>query len=101
MKRTGEKIEAKENEEVRLLGENKLKEGTKEIEALFEEADGLWINLQWKDRKEQIEKYRKECKKKGKKYEKSRRVKSELKLHVSYDGWKEGDKRHILVNKDI
>ena len=59
----------------------------------------MWINLQGKDRKEQIEKYRKECKKKGKKYEKPRKVKTELKLHISYEGWKKSDKRHTLVNK--
>ena len=26
-------------------------------------------------------------------------VKSELKLHVSYEGWKKDDERHSLVNK--
>ncbi len=41
----GEKIEAKENEEIELFETEKLIKGTKEILALFEEADGLWINL--------------------------------------------------------
>ena len=66
---------------------------------MFEEADGLWINLQGKDRKEQIEKYKAICEKEGKEYKEPTRVKSELKLHVSYEGWKKDDKRHPLVNK--
>ena len=97
--KTGEKIEAKENEEIEMYKEEKLVKGTKEIVALFEEADGLWINLQGKDRKDQIEKYKKESEKKGKEYKELKRVKTELKLHVTYEGWKKGDKRHALVNK--
>lgn len=97
--KTGEKIEAKEDEEIELMSEEKLVKGTKEILALFEEADGLWINLQGKDRKEQIEKYKTECEKKGKENKKPVRVKTELKLHVTYEGWKKGDERHPLVNK--
>lgn len=96
---TGEKIEAKENEEIELFEEKKLIKGTKEILALFEEADGLWVNLQGKDRQEQIEKYKKQCEKKGKEYKKPKSVKTELKLHVTYEGWKKEDTRHRLVNK--
>ena len=57
---TGNKIEQKENTEVELFDKEKLVKGTKEIVALFEEADGLWVNLQGKDRNEQIEKYKKQ-----------------------------------------
>lgn len=78
---------------------NKLVAGTKEILVLFEEANGLWINLQGKDRKEQIEKYKSICENEGKEYKEPTSVKSELKLHVSYEGWKKDDKRHSLVNK--
>lgn len=96
---TGEKIEEKEDEEIELMSQEKLVKGTREILALFEEADGLWVNLQGKDREEQIEKYKKQCEKKGKEYKKPTRVKTELKLHVAYEGWKKEDERHSLVNK--
>ena len=66
---------------------------------MFEEADGLWINLQGKDRAEQIEKNKKICEKNGKEYKEQSKVKSELKLHISYEGWKKDDPRHSLVNK--
>ena len=37
-----------------MLDKGQLVAGLKEIIALFEEADGLWINLQGKDRKERL-----------------------------------------------
>lgn len=52
----------------------KIVKGTKEIVALFEEADGLWVNLQGKDRNEQIGKYKKQCEKKGKEFKKPKSV---------------------------
>ncbi len=97
--KAGMKIIEKENEEIKLDKKDKLVAGTKEIPVLFEEADGLWINLQGKDRIEQIEKYKASCEKEGKEYKEPTSVKSELKLHVSYEGWKKDDKRHTLVNK--
>lgn len=97
--KSGMKIIEKENEEIKLDKKDKLVAGTKEIPVLFEEADGLWINLQGKDRIEQIEKYKASCEKEGKEYKEPTSVKSELKLHVSYEGWKKDDKRHTLVNK--
>ena len=48
----GDKIANKEKEERKLFDKNQLIAGLKEITALFEETDGLWINLQGKDRKE-------------------------------------------------
>jgi hypothetical protein len=97
--KAGMKIIEREKEEIELDKKDKLVAGTKEIPVLFEEADGLWINLQGKDRKEQIEKYRATCEKEGKEYQEPTSVKSELKLHVSYEGWKKDDNRHSLVNK--
>ncbi len=97
--KAGIKILEKENEEINLNKKEQLVAGTKEIPVLFEEADGLWINLQGKDRQEQIEKYKATCEKEGKEYKEPTSVKSELKLHVSYEGWKKDDKRHPLVNK--
>ena len=52
------KIAEKEHEKTISDKKNKLVAGTKEILVLFEEDNGLWINLQGKDRKEQIEKYK-------------------------------------------
>lgn len=97
--KAGIKIIEKENEEVKLGKKEKLVAGKKETVALFEEADGLWINLQGKDRKEQIEAYKARCEKEGKEYKEQSSVKSELKLYVSYEGWKKDDSRHPLVNK--
>ena len=42
--------------EYEIIDKNQLVAGLKEVTALFEEADGLWINLQGKDRKEKLEK---------------------------------------------
>ena len=95
----GKEIEKKEQEMVKLYKTKRLKKGNKEIPILFEEADGLWINLQGKDRKEQIEKYKESCEKEGKEYKEPTSVKSELKLHESYEGWKKDSNRHEIVNK--
>ena len=62
------KIAEKEHEKTISDKKNKLVAGTKEILVLFEEANGLWINLQGKDRKEQIEKYKSICENEGKEY---------------------------------
>ena len=85
----GEKITNKEKEE----------RGLKEVTALFEEADGLWINLQGKDRKEKLEKNKKKAEKENKEFNPKIKIKTELKLHVMYEGWKKDDVRHSLVNK--
>ena len=95
------KIAEKEHEKTISDKKNKLVAGTKEILVLFEKANGLWINLQGKDRKEQIEKYKSICENEGKEYKEPTSVKSELKLHVSYEGWKKDDKRHSLVNNKL
>lgn len=95
----GKMIEEKENQEVKLYKQEKLVKGTKQINALFEEADGIWFNLQGKDRKESVEKYRKQCEKKNKEFNLHHKHKTELKLLVMYEGWEKDDKRHPLVNK--
>lgn len=69
----GEKVLEKE--------EKSQEQGKKEVKVLFEEADGVWINMQRKDRPT-----------KGRKIE--------MKVAISYDGWKTVDKnRRELVNK--
>lgn len=95
----GKKIEEKENEEIRLLKEEKLVKGKKTTQALFEEADGIWVNLQGRDRKQQIEKYKNKCERQNREYKAPHFVKTELKLHVMYEGWNKNSNRHELINK--
>ena len=95
----GDKITSKEKEERKLMKKGQLIEGLKQITALFEEADGLWINLQGRDRKKRIEEQKKKCEKENKEFNPKMKVKTELKLHVMYEGWKKDDPRHTLVNK--
>lgn len=95
----GDKITKKEKEERKMLDKGQLVAGLNQIIALFEEADGLWINLQGKDRKERLEKNKKKCEKENKKFNPKQKIKTELKLHVMYEGWKKDDKRHPLINK--
>jgi hypothetical protein len=95
----GDKITAKEKEERKLLDKRQLVAGLKQITALFEETDGIWINLQGKDRKKRLEKNKEECEKENKEFNPKMKVKTELKLHVMYEGWKKDDARHSLVNK--
>ena len=95
----GDKITKKEKEERKLFDKKQLVAGLKEITALFEEADGLWINLQGKDRAERLEENRKKAEREGKEFNPKMKIKTELKLHVMYEGWKKGDPRHSLVNK--
>lgn len=95
----GDKITRREKEERKLFDKKQLIEGQKEITALFEEADGLWINLQGKDRKERLEEKKKKAEKENKEINSKMKIKTELKLHVMYEGWKKDDARHSLVNK--
>lgn len=58
--------------------------GEKEAPVLFEEADGVYVNLQGSDRK------------------KSGQDKAEIKVGIAYDGWKKiGKERYILPNKVV
>ena len=95
----GEKIANKEKEERKLFDKKQLIAGLKEVTSLFEEADGLWINLQGKDRQDKIEKNKKKAEKENKEFNPKMKIKTELKLHVMYEGWKKDDVRHSLVNK--
>lgn len=95
----GDRITNKEKEEIKLYEKNQLIAGLKEITALFEETDGLWINLQGKDRQKRIENNKQQTKIRNKEFNPKMKVKTELKLHVMYEGWKKDDIRHSLVNK--
>lgn len=95
----GEKIVEREKEEIKYMKKEQLVKGKKETLALFEEADGLWINLQGKDREIGLKRRKEEMQKKGKVIYPKTKIKTELKLHVMYEGWKKDDARHTLVNK--
>lgn len=95
----GDKITKKEKEERKLLDKKQLVAGLKEITALFEETDGIWINLQGKDRQKRLDQQKEKCEKENKEFNPKMKVKTELKLHVMYEGWKKDDPRHTLVNK--
>ena len=59
-------------------------QGTKEIPVIFEEADGVYVKLQGKDRK------------------RSGQDKAELKVGIAYDGWKKvGKERYELPEKVV
>lgn len=81
----GDKITSKEKEERKLFDKGQLVAGLKEVTALFEEADGLWINLQGKDRKERLEENKKKAEKENKEFNPKMKIKTELKLHVMYE----------------
>jgi hypothetical protein len=76
----GQKVREEETEQAKLAEKNQLR-GEREVPVLFEEADGVYINIQGKDRP-----------KSGKKLE--------MKVAVAYEGWKRtGKDRYELVNK--
>lgn len=97
--KVGDKISKREKEERKLLDKGQLIAGLKEITALFEETDGIWINLQGKDREKRLEKQKEKCEKENKEFNPKMKIKTELKLHVMYEGWRKDDPRHSLVNK--
>ena len=55
--------------------------------------------MQGKDRQKRIENNKQQAKIKNKAFNPKMKVKTELKLHVMYEGWKKDDIRHSLVNK--
>lgn len=82
VQKLGEKIKEDEEEQIQALKENKIK-GKKTRKIIFEEADGVWLNIQGEDKP-----------KKGKK--------REMKVAVAYEGWKKvGKERYELVNKTL
>ena len=79
----GEKVCEEEKELTEAHKKGKV-HGQKEVPVLFEEADGVYINLQGRDRK------------------KSGQDKAELKIGIAYDGWKKtGKDRYELPNKVV
>ena len=83
IQRLGEKLEEDEADLREADKKGQLK-GSREVPVLFEEADGVWLNLQGKDRK-------------ARKY-----PKAEMKAAIAYDGWKEeGKGRYKLDGKVV
>lgn len=79
----GEKVCEEEKELTEAHKQGKV-HGEKESPVLFEEADGVYVKLQGKDRKS------------------SRQDKAEIKIGIAYDGWKKtGQDRYALANKVI
>lgn len=94
----GKQIKENEEHKVKAYEEGMLEEGTKEIEVLYQEADGVMIYTQGKDRKEQYDKYKKEHPNEEVP-KKTRNV--EIKLGMTYEGWKKvGKNRYELVGKE-
>ncbi len=94
----GEEIKQYEKEKVEAHQNDKLKAGEKETPTVYQEADGIMIYTQGKDRKEQIENYKKQHPNE----EVPKKVRNvELKLGMTYEGWKEvGKNRYALVGKE-
>lgn len=94
----GEDIKQYEKEKVEAFQEDKLKAGEKETPTIYQEADGIMIYTQGKDREEQIKKYKEQHPNK----EVPKKVRNiEIKLGMTYEGWKEiGKNRYALVGKE-
>ena len=81
----GEKINELEKRKIELNEKGALK-GQKEVPVLFQEQDGVWLSIQGKDRP------------------KGKNRKKELKLAVSYTGWKlrpGSKKEYIVIDKTV
>lgn len=98
VQKLGEEIKQYEREKVEAHQNDKLKAGEKETPIIYQEADGIMIYTQGKDRKKQIEKYKEEHPNE----EIPKKVRNvELKLGMTYEGWKEvGKNRYALVGKE-
>lgn len=94
----GEDIKQYEKEKVEAFQKDKLKAGEKETPTIYQEADGIMIYTQGKDRKEQTKKYKEQHPNE----EVPKKVRNiEIKLGMTYEGWKEISKnRYELVGKE-
>lgn len=84
VQKLGSKIEEKEERKILLNKKGQLN-GSKEVNVLFQEMDGIWLSIQGKDKS-----------KKGKS------KKKELKLGITYEGWKKrsgSNDSYVVENK--
>lgn len=92
----GEEIKQYEKEKVEVFQEDKLKAGEKETPTIYQEVNGIMIYTQGKDRKEQIKK----CKEQHPNEKRPKKVRNvELKLGMTYNGWKETGKKWICFSR--
>jgi len=80
----GKKLKERDRRKVELSKQGKLN-GKKEVKVLFQEQDGIWLNIQGKD-----------------KTKKGKDKKKELKLGISYEGWKKrrsSKNEYVVENK--
>lgn len=92
----GEEIKQYEKEKVEVFQEDKLKAGEKETPTIYQEVNGIMIYTQGKDRKEQIKK----CKEQHPNEKRPKKVRNvELKLGMTYKGWKETGKKWICFSR--
>ena len=86
VQKMGEKIQEQEKQKIKAYEKGKLK-GKREVKVLFEESDGLYINMQGKDRKGGSGR------------------KKEIKLAVTYEGWKKRYfgkcDEYVVINKNV
>ena len=92
------KIAEYEDESIKAYEDGVLEKGTKETPAIFKEADGIMIVMQGTDRQKRIN----EFKRKHPNEEVPKKVRNgELKLGMTYEGWKEeGKNRYKLIGKE-
>lgn len=86
VKEFGKKIEKEENVNIEKFTKGQLK-GEKEVDVLFMESDGLWLNMQRKDRPKN-----------------SRSGKREIKLGIHYEGWEKRNgngKTYVVKSKGV
>ncbi len=82
VQKLGSQIEARENRYIELSKEHKL-QGEREVAALFEEADGIFVRQQ-------------------KRYRRKGNNSFELKIAIAHEGWKQtSPKRFELANKTV
>lgn len=80
----GRRLKERDDKKIALSKQGKLS-GTREVKVLFQEQDGIWLNIQGKD-----------------KPKKGRNKKKELKLGISYEGWKKRkstQNEYVVKNK--
>ena len=78
----GEKLNEEEKQLLEAHKQGKLN-GEKEVPVLFEEADGVYVSMQGKDRKE------------------GSKGKAEIKVAIAYDGWKETAKDRFELDGKV
>lgn len=80
VQKLGERVKEEEELQVKQMHADEL-EGSREIEVLFEEMDGVWLRLQGKDHKSI--------------------ARQEMKVATIYEGWEKNERRSRLCGKRV